>query len=113
MRARPVFLWLGRILCLLVMATSVMADVRVTREGVRGATLKNVEAHLAISELVARAATGSRITAAEVGRRHRRALADITNALQALGYYQSHVDSTLDRVNKDWVANYRIERGLE
>ncbi len=111
MSARPSFVWLWRLSCLLVLATPVMADVRVSIEGVRGAVLKNIEAHLAISELVARSAAGSRVSAAEVRRRHQRAPVDITNALQALGYYQSQIDSTLKRVEKDWIANYRIERG--
>ena len=111
MRARPVFFWLWRLSCLLVLATPVMADIQVNVEGVRGTVLKNVQAHLTISELVARAAAGTRVSAAEVRRRHQRAPADITNALQALGYYQSKIESALDRVNDDWVAKYRIEQG--
>lgn len=111
MRARPLLTWFAWLSCLLILALPATADIRLNIEGVSGTVLKNVEAHLAIADLVARAATGVPASAAEVRRRHRRASADITNALQALGYYQAHIDSSLDRVGDDWLASYRIVRG--
>jgi len=110
-RRRPWLSWFSWLSCLLMLAAPAMAEIRITIEGVSGAVLKNVEAHLAISELVERAAAGSKISTADVKRRHQRAPADITNALQALGYYQSQVQTSLVAVGKDWEANYRIQRG--
>ncbi len=107
MRARPLSLWLSWLACLLMLAAPAIAEIRITIEGVRGTVLANVEAHLAISELVDRAS----VTTAEVRRRHLRAPSDITNALQALGYYQSSAQTSLARAGEDWEATYRIERG--
>lgn len=83
-------------LLLLLSGASVAASVEVRVLGVTGSVLRNVEAHLAIRELVGR--TGeSAPTVAEVRRRHRRAPADIEAALQALGYYDSTIAGTLER----------------
>ena len=100
---------------LLWLAGLAQADVRVAVEGVRGALLKNIEAHLAISELKEAAnpdAGDARpVTAAEVRRRHQRAPDDIRSALQALGYYQPSIDANLTRDGNNWQATYRVERG--
>jgi len=96
---------------LLLIATPLAAEVRVTVEGVRGTVLANVQAHLAIAALARRDGKDGRITAAEVRRRHQRARSDIETALQALGYYRQRIEDELVRVEDNWVATYRIDRG--
>lgn len=87
------------------------AAVQVRIEGVSGAVLRNVRAHLSIDDLVAVDRDRQPPTDADVRRRHRRAAGDIEQALRALGYYHGSVQSTLERTGDGWVATYRIDRG--
>ncbi|MEA2080137.1 MAG: POTRA domain-containing protein [Pseudomonadota bacterium] len=95
-------------------------DVRIT--GIEDELLDNVTAQLGIAQLARQTAffpqpsadkaeTDSEVTEASIRRLHRAALAEIRKALQPFGYYSPIIESSLERVEKRWIASYQVDPG--
>lgn len=90
-----------------VSSTSQAAEVTVEIQGISGALLDNVRAGLGI-ELQKNA---ERLSEERVQRLHRRAPAEIREALQPLGYYEPQVKANLVPTANGWQASYHIDPG--
>ncbi|MBR9813170.1 outer membrane protein assembly factor [bacterium] len=83
------------------------ATVTVAVDGVTGELRDNVRAVLGIQRLVDRPDTRRRT----IRRMHRRAEADIREALQPFGYYRPQVQAELDETDDGYAARYVIDQG--
>lgn len=83
------------------------ASVTVDIDGVKGALRDNVRAVLGIQQLIDKPDTRRRT----IRRMHRRAEADIRQALQPFGYYRPVVQSELSETDDGYAARYTIDPG--
>lgn len=83
------------------------ADLKVTVRGVEGSELQNIQQRLSI---LAYGNEGGE-DEAEIRRLHRRAEADIREALQAFGYYGPAVRGRLSGAGTRWSAVYTVDVG--
>ena len=93
-------------------------DARIA--GIEGELLDNVSAQPGIAQLARQTAfpalpvtdrPDSEVTEASVCNLHRAATKEIRQALQPFGYYSPAIESTLERVENRWLANYQIDPG--
>ena len=91
--------------------TRVLAQsrVRVEIEGVEGEVARNVRA---IMEIAREAANGP-LTRDRIDRLHVRADNDIEMALQPFGYYQPHIEKSLEPDGEEFVARYVVDPGVQ
>src|SRR5690349_23650286 len=92
---------------LLALPPSAAAGLKVTVRGVDGSELANIEARLSILAY----ANEDGDDEAEIRRLHRRAEADIREALQAFGYYGPTVRGRLTGAGTRWSALYTVDVG--
>ncbi len=92
---------------LLAVAPRASAGLEVAVRGVDGPERDNIEARLSILAY----ANEDGEDEAEVRRLHRRAEADIRNALEAFGYYSPQVRGRLSGAGTKWRAVYDVEKG--
>jgi len=114
---KPLFLMAG-ITCAALVHASESIEVKIT--GIKGELLDNVTVQLGIAQLAGQTAfiplpvadkQDSEITEASVRSLHRAAPKEIRQALQPFGYYSPVIKSTLERVDKRWLAGYLVEAG--
>ena len=115
--AKPLLL-ISCITCAVLVHASESLDVRIA--GIEGELLDNVSAQLGIAQLARQTAftalpvtdrPDSEVTEASVRNLHRAAAKEIRQALQPFGYYSPAIESTLERVENRWLANYQIDPG--
>jgi len=112
------------VIWILLWATTATAQPRVELliSGLDSTLEANVRAHLGIARLVTQTALlplphmepehpALEITAGNVRRLHRHAVAEIRQALQPFGYYEPEVQAELQHDGDTWRASYRIETG--
>ena len=83
------------------------AEVRVKLQGLDGALRDNVEARLSLMS----ALRAKEKDPAVLLRLHARAQREITEALQAMGYYSPEISVSRDGRSPDWTARYRVQAG--
>lgn len=92
----------------------------VSIEGISGALLENVRAHLSLKDEAflddVRVSLGlddkpRQLTAPEVRRLYRRAPTEIKDGLRALGYYHPQIQAELTPTDKGWQARFNIAPG--
>lgn len=79
--------------------------VRVEIEGVEGELMENIRAYVGLEK------PSPPVTETTVRRLYNQAPQEITQALQALGYYRSRIDSDLAETEKGWTARFKIDPG--
>src|SRR6187549_476050 len=84
------------------------SKVRVEIEGVDAELERNVRALMEI----AREAEAGRMTRNRIDRLHIRAVNDIEVALQPFGYYQPHIEKSLEGDGEAVVARYVVDPGV-
>jgi translocation and assembly module TamA len=94
-----------------VPAASATGLVDVQIAGVEGALLTNVRAFLSIAALEADPERDPGSEESLVRRAHQRAKAEISEALQPFGYYEPQVSASLEAIEGQWRAEYRIDSG--
>jgi translocation and assembly module TamA len=119
---RPAVLLLACLLPVAPLLAQPRIEVQVS--GVDGDLLKNVRAHLGLSEYVSngggfplsgllkkktepRPLPGER----EIRALHRRAPDDIRAALQPYGYYEPEIEASLQQEGELWIAGYQVDPG--
>src|SRR5262245_2448749 len=85
------------------------SKVRVEIEGVDAELERNVRA---IMEIAREAETGL-MTRQRIDRLHVRATADIETALQPFGYYQPHIEKSLEPDGDALIARYVVDPGVQ
>ena len=85
------------------------SKVRVEIEGVDAEVERNMRAMMEI----ARAAETGPLTRDRLDRLHVRATNDIETALQPFGYYQPHIEKSLEPVGNEFVARYTVDPGVQ
>ncbi|MGD2112786.1 MAG: POTRA domain-containing protein, partial [Gammaproteobacteria bacterium] len=109
-------------LCCLLLAGAAAAQPVLELEisGIGGVLLDNVRAHLSLARYVrtapglplpGRNGTPALPGAEEIRILHRRAPAEIREALQPYGYYEPDIKSSLEQEGERWHAHYRIVPG--
>ncbi|MGI9320930.1 MAG: autotransporter assembly complex protein TamA, partial [Thiogranum sp.] len=115
--AKPLLL-IACITCTALVHASESIEVKIT--GIEGELLDNVTVQLGIAQLAGQTAfiplpvadkQESEITEASIRSLHRAASKEIRQALQPFGYYSPVIKSSLERVDKRWFADYRVEAG--
>lgn len=99
----------GTAFLLALMAASAAAGVRVEIRGLGGGELDNVKARLSLRTRAE--VEKDALDETQIRRLHRRAEAEIREALQPYGYYNVKIESRLEPRGEDWTAHYDIERG--
>lgn len=111
---------------LLAMVLPAVADeqqIEVAISGVEGEVLENVRSFLGILQLqprqgilaglteIGRAEEPVKITERLVRRLHKKAPAEIRQAMQPFGYYQAEIEDRLTETKQGWLAEYDIQPG--
>ena len=117
------------LLASLIWSASAVAQTRVTVEviGIEGDLAKNAYAFLSIAQLQSKRGLLSgvlpipipgldekpdkEISDSDVRRLHQKAEKEIREALQPYGYYAAQTESSLEKVNGEWLAVYKVEPG--
>jgi translocation and assembly module TamA len=86
-----------------------LVDVQIS--GVEGALLTNVKAFLSIAELEADSKRAPEVEERLVRRAHQVAGTEIGAALRPFGYYDPKVSASLEAIEGQWRAEYRIDPG--
>lgn len=89
----------------LPLAVSAEEKVEVEIEGVGGELVENIRVYLSLEK------PPTPVTETTVRRLLNQAPEEITQALQALGYYRSRIDSDLTETEKGWTARFKIDPG--
>ncbi|PCH59985.1 MAG: hypothetical protein COC05_05590 [Gammaproteobacteria bacterium] len=95
------------LILLMFFQPAVAATLEVKVDGVSGAQLKNVLAHLAINTEKGR----QDLLSSRIHRLHERAPEQIKTALQPFGYYRVEISSKLQQTDDKWEAYYKVDRG--
>ncbi|MGB0956472.1 MAG: autotransporter assembly complex protein TamA, partial [Panacagrimonas sp.] len=94
----------------LLLSLNASAGLKVEVNGLKGRTLSNVKARLAIEQL-SKEKSESPPSARQVRRLHRKAEAQIREAMQVYGYYAPNIETRLEQQDENWLARYDIVAG--